>query len=208
MEQIDKKAAILIEAEKLFAEMDFDAVSVRDLAKAANVNIAMISYYFGSKEKLFEELIISRMANSQTTIQSIATDPALSSIDKLMAVVDFYTDRLMNNPNVHRMINRELSSSNRPELRELLISKIETNKTYIGKMLEEGKANGTFREDADMGLVMINLFACIQYIVGSPYYSCKMLDVPTEAQLFDPEFRKRIKTYFKELFSHYLLKNQ
>ncbi len=206
MEITDKKAAILAEAEKLFAQEDFDAVSVRDLAKAANVNIAMISYYFGSKEKLFEELIISRMANSQTTIQAIATDPTMSSIDKVMAVVDFYTDRLMNNPGVHRMINRELSNSSRPQLRDLLLSKITTNKEYLSMMMEEGKKKGEFREDADVGLAMINLFACIQYIVGSSYYSCKMLDVPTEAQLFDKEFRQRIKTYFKDLFSHYLLK--
>ena len=49
-----QERSILIEAEKLFSEQDFDAVSVRDIAKEANVNIAMISYYFGSKEKLFE----------------------------------------------------------------------------------------------------------------------------------------------------------
>ncbi len=41
-------------AEKLFAVNGFDGTSVRDIAQEAGVNVAMISYYFGSKEKLME----------------------------------------------------------------------------------------------------------------------------------------------------------
>ena len=47
---------IFLAAEKLFAEKGFAATSTRDIAKNAGVNVSMISYYFGSKEKLFEEI--------------------------------------------------------------------------------------------------------------------------------------------------------
>jgi AcrR family transcriptional regulator len=48
----------LVEAgTQLFAELGFRAVSVRDLAKKADVNSALINYHFGSKEGLFEEVI-------------------------------------------------------------------------------------------------------------------------------------------------------
>ena len=50
----DKQIEILNVAERLFAEEGFDGTSVRDIAKNANVNVAMISYYFGSKEKLLD----------------------------------------------------------------------------------------------------------------------------------------------------------
>ncbi|WP_431212540.1 TetR family transcriptional regulator [Puia sp. P3] len=53
----DKREHILTSAEKLFAEKGFDGTSVRDIAQLAGVNLAMISYYFGSKEKLLEALI-------------------------------------------------------------------------------------------------------------------------------------------------------
>jgi AcrR family transcriptional regulator len=43
---------ILRVAEQLFAEHGFNGVSVRTLTAAANVNLAGISYYFGSKEGL------------------------------------------------------------------------------------------------------------------------------------------------------------
>jgi AcrR family transcriptional regulator len=47
---------ILKTAERLFAERGFNGVSVRELAAAANVNIASIGYHFSSKEGLLAEV--------------------------------------------------------------------------------------------------------------------------------------------------------
>lgn len=47
---------LLASAERLFAERGFDGVSVRDIAKAAEVNSGLVSYYFGSKKKLLSEV--------------------------------------------------------------------------------------------------------------------------------------------------------
>ena len=59
---------ILFTAEKLFAEKGFYATSTRDIAKSAGVNVSMISYYFGSKEKLFEEIFKVRMKEGDEII--------------------------------------------------------------------------------------------------------------------------------------------
>jgi len=47
---------ILRTAERLFAERGFNGVSVRELAAAAQVNIASIGYHFKSKEGLLSEV--------------------------------------------------------------------------------------------------------------------------------------------------------
>jgi AcrR family transcriptional regulator len=47
---------ILRTAERLFAERGFNGVSVRELAAAAQVNIASIGYHFESKEGLLSEV--------------------------------------------------------------------------------------------------------------------------------------------------------
>src|ERR1044072_7944760 len=47
---------ILRTAERLFAERGFNGVSVRELAAAAQVNIASIGYHFDSKEGLLSEV--------------------------------------------------------------------------------------------------------------------------------------------------------
>lgn len=51
------KARILTEASTLFSEQAFDRVSVRAIAKEANVDPALINHYFGSKEGLFATLV-------------------------------------------------------------------------------------------------------------------------------------------------------
>ncbi|SFT76676.1 transcriptional regulator, TetR family [Pseudovibrio denitrificans] len=47
------RAAILSAAQKHFAASGFDGVGVRDIARDAGVNAALINRYFGSKEQLF-----------------------------------------------------------------------------------------------------------------------------------------------------------
>lgn len=52
--KVPTKEKILSAAEQLLAERGFEAVSLRDITTAADVNVAAVNYHFGSKEKLFE----------------------------------------------------------------------------------------------------------------------------------------------------------
>jgi TetR/AcrR family transcriptional regulator, regulator of cefoperazone and chloramphenicol sensitivity len=56
---------LIYSAGPLFAERPFDAVSTRELAKAAKVNLSAISYHFGSKAGLYETIL-------QTIVQELA----------------------------------------------------------------------------------------------------------------------------------------
>ena len=50
------KSRLLDSAEGLFCERGFKGTSIRDIAASAGCNIASVNYYFGSKEKLYEEV--------------------------------------------------------------------------------------------------------------------------------------------------------
>ena len=52
----DRKAAILLAAEKLFAQSGFHAVSLRQIAAEAGVPVALVGYYYGSKQELFHAI--------------------------------------------------------------------------------------------------------------------------------------------------------
>jgi AcrR family transcriptional regulator len=54
------KARLLNAAERLFAEHGLDAVSVRSIAAAAHVDVALINYHFGSKLGLFKAVFHRR----------------------------------------------------------------------------------------------------------------------------------------------------
>lgn len=46
----DTRSAILDAAERLFAEHGFGATSIREITRAAGVNVAAVHYHFGTKE--------------------------------------------------------------------------------------------------------------------------------------------------------------
>jgi AcrR family transcriptional regulator len=47
---------LLDAAEELFCEKGFEGTSVRDIAASAGCNVAAVNYYFGGKDKLYEEV--------------------------------------------------------------------------------------------------------------------------------------------------------
>ena len=55
------RSRILDVAEDLFGEQGFDRVSIRDITKQAQVNLAAINYHFGSKEDLIAAVFERRV---------------------------------------------------------------------------------------------------------------------------------------------------
>ena len=69
----NKRFEIELAAQRLFALNGFRATSIRDIAKAANVNSSMISYYFRSKEQLLSG-IFKRQGTDSCKLKCIRTN--------------------------------------------------------------------------------------------------------------------------------------
>jgi TetR/AcrR family transcriptional regulator, regulator of cefoperazone and chloramphenicol sensitivity len=69
---------------RLFAHQGFAATSTRELAQAAGVNVAAISYYFGDKAGLYRAVFFEPLGDPQDDIARYS-DPALSLADALHA---------------------------------------------------------------------------------------------------------------------------
>lgn len=52
----DRRLAILLAAEKLFAQHGYHAVTIRQIAIEAEVPLALVGYYYGQKQELFEAI--------------------------------------------------------------------------------------------------------------------------------------------------------
>lgn len=57
---VPARERLLDAGEKLFAEKGFDGTAIRDITAAARCNVAAVSYYFGGKEKLYQEVFQRR----------------------------------------------------------------------------------------------------------------------------------------------------
>src|SRR5678810_1116354 len=97
----DKQVQIMETAEVLFAEKGFNGTSVRDIAEKAHVNLAMISYYFGSKDKLLEALFDYRGEHIKLKLESMVEDKTLGSFEKLDLLIDHYIEKIMNLSLIH-----------------------------------------------------------------------------------------------------------
>ncbi|GKX29700.1 AcrR family transcriptional regulator [Vallitalea longa] len=65
-ERVNQSELILDAAYRCVTEKGYANISLRDIAKEANVALSQLHYYFGSKKKLFQE-IIKRMIKKYTT---------------------------------------------------------------------------------------------------------------------------------------------
>ncbi len=94
-EKEKSKQRILKSATKLFAQKGFDGVGIREICKDADANICMISYFWGSKEGLYQGILddlIQRQTEYVKTFLNLEIEPETLSkkeqINLLYTVLD------------------------------------------------------------------------------------------------------------------------
>ncbi len=150
MEEKDKKTKILEKAEKLFAEYGFTRTSVREIAKAAEVNVAMISYYFGSKDKLLIEIFRHRSDYLKTTVDDLLNNSSISWWTKLDIFIDYYVQKFKNNQCLHQIIMREMNVNANHEVFEYIMQLKKSHYEMIKHFIMQGQECGAFNKDVDI----------------------------------------------------------
>ena len=200
---VDKREHILDIAENLIAEFGYEGTSTRLLAKEAGVNVAMISYYFGSKEKLFEALVERRTSYTREKLTNLVkeeTDPWL----KLNKVIDLYVERILSNPKFHRILCREISLLQRSAMTENLNEILARNTRELIKIVKQGIKEKAFRE-VDPEMTIATLFGTISQISMSGTLKHLMLNrKPTDTCVIDESFKLRLKDHLKDLMRAHL----
>jgi len=204
---MDKRQTILAATMKLFGQKGFEGTSVREIASDAEVNPAMISYYFGSKEKLFENLVEQRASYLKGVFAEVVNNCELSQMEKLYIVIDSYVDRIFTSPQFHHLLQRELSLDRRPQMKEAIAEILLRNFVSVNKMIQDGIESGEFKK-VDAELTIVSIVGTISYLLSSEVMCRKLLK---KNKNFNPsqsrKLRGRVSTYLKELMrSHLLIK--
>lgn len=204
-EKTDKKDHILDVAEKVFAELGYDGASTRLISGEAGVNMAMLNYYFGSKEGVFLAIFERRISTFQTLLLGIGQDESINAWDKLDRYVDSYIDKVVNNNCFHIMLNREISKSKKTELTDKITEIIMRNVVVFQDIINSGIKSGDFSKDADLEMLVATIFGTKNYIINTPHISSKVIGYDVlDAANQDRKLKPRLKTYLKRLLKAYL----
>lgn len=198
----DKRSIIIKTATKLFGERGFEDVSTRDIAKDADVNTALIAYYFKSKEGLFDAIVDERMSIFGDRIFEIKKMD-LSAWQRVIIVFDEYCDKMMSNPDFSRMVYRQMTYLQRAPTTLKILDEICKNRNSIIEIFEEGKLNGEFKADTDYRFLLLTFFSTLSSIVKSPVLAVSILGLESEKELFTKKFIEKLKSFFKDFFFRY-----
>ncbi|MBK9984940.1 MAG: TetR/AcrR family transcriptional regulator [Saprospiraceae bacterium] len=102
---------IRIAARKVFTQKGYGAARTRDIAQEAGINIALLNYYFRSKEKLFEIIMLESMQGFIHSISGVLNDEQTSLQEKIQILVSNYIDMLTIQPNLPLFVLSELRSN-------------------------------------------------------------------------------------------------
>jgi AcrR family transcriptional regulator len=98
-------------ARQVFTQKGFAATRTRDIAEAAGINLALLNYYFRSKEKLFDIVMLENMQKFVMAMKGVFNNEAMSLVEKVTALIDNYISLLLKNPNLPLFILSEIRAN-------------------------------------------------------------------------------------------------
>lgn len=199
----EKQIQILLIAEKLFAENGFEGTSIRTIAKEAEINIAMISYYFGSKEKLLEALIHYRTSDLKIQIENLSVED-LDPIEKIDKLIELYINRIQCNKGIYRILHFEFSSEELEEKMKILNDVRDRNLKSIEAIIHEGQAKGIFRPDINIPLISPTIMGTFFHFSMNKAYFKKLLNLDTD-EAFDNYIQTKFKTHIQQTIKALLI---
>ncbi|WP_010279137.1 TetR/AcrR family transcriptional regulator [Paenibacillus senegalensis] len=178
------KNRILQAAISCFAANGYDQTSVRQICEAAEANLAMVSYYYGSKEQLYYAVLDQwfKDANPGFNLSAEILDPR----EELERFIRTFLHLRNEDPQFNMLLRYELSSqSPRSEfIRKLMSPYLE----HLNQILATGKEKNLFQYES---LELISTFI-LSILVYPAYDSFLLQPISGEPPAWEDEIKQTI----------------
>lgn len=167
---------------ELFADNDYNQVSTRKIAIAANTTPAMIRYYFQNKEGLFHAAMSQYRQPVLDTLKQYATTPSLENLHNIFTI--YYT-MIQENKNLHHIVRRNMISENNPQIKAHII-KEGPQKTFklIKTMLTKLQVQGDIKPEIDPELLTIQILSLCIYPCAFKLLIKQLISTEMDAQFY------------------------
>jgi len=184
----------------VFYKKGFAATRTRDIAEEAGINLALLNYYFRSKAKLFEIIMIETLSGFMKSMVILLNDPKTDLDEKTGSIVSKYIDLITKEPEIPTFIVTEIRSNPGLLLEKLPIKQIIQHSVFI-KQYKEAVEKGDITEPNPLHF-LINLIGLIVF----PFIAKPLIigGIEMKAQEFDnliQERKKLIPVWIKAMMS-------
>ena len=139
----EKQIHILDIAEELIAKKGYEGTSVRDICSKANINVAMIPYYFGSKEKMMSYLYQYRVLKTRETFSEFADTIKDGKPEmQLKEIIKYIVSQLFKYNYFHGFVTQELRHTE--NLKDELLDFYQLFVKKLDEVIKKGVASGVF----------------------------------------------------------------
>lgn len=193
----DIREALLEVAGELFSERGVNEVSLRELARAAGVTPAMVHYYFGDKQGLYEALLERALSRVLARVREIAA----AEREDLGEIADFLrvvVGALSSERWIPSLIIREVIADT-GRFRERFIRDFASQiARIVPGVLGRELAAGRLRRDLDLPLAFVSLLGMIAWPFAARPVLERVLGLDFEAEDFPERFSEHTRRLFLE----------
>lgn len=150
-EDLSVPARLIDAARKFFLSDDYHNVSTRQLADEAKVNVAMIRYYFGNKEGLYEEMI----RQTYRPLLEVLDGDLLTGPRGLGDYLRLYYRTMLEMPEFPRLILKVLALRHGPG-RRFILQLLERGRIRGAQRVEELQDKGAMPADLDPDMLRLS----------------------------------------------------
>ncbi|SDQ48379.1 transcriptional regulator, TetR family [Chryseobacterium soldanellicola] len=187
----EKQIHILDIAEELIAKKGYEGTSVRDICSKANINVAMISYYFGSKEKMMSYLYQYRVLKTRENFSEFADTIKDGKPEMQMKeIIKYIVAQLFKYNYFHGFVTQELRHTE--NLKDELLDFYQLFVKKVDEVIKKGVASGVFTFTPKPEDVLTTIIGSTLFVIRNKnFYE---LYVPSKnEETYEKEAEKKVR---------------
>ncbi len=154
-------------ARVVFYKKGYAATRTRDIAEEAGINLALLNYYFRSKEKLFNIIMLETVTGFRNLLAAVLNDEKSTVEEKVVLITHHYIDFITKEPNIPIFMLSEIRNNSGGLLEKLPIKQMVMNSAFA-KQHQEAVAKGKITEPSPLHF-LINLLSLVVFpFIGQP----------------------------------------
>ncbi len=165
----DTELKIKNAARKVFLEQGYEGAKIRQIADEAGVNLAMVNYYFRSKDLLFKSIYLDTFREFLGRMVIMLNEETPLEV-KIWKIVDRYTDFITENPLLPLFVLSEQRQGGLAFFKELNVKGIVESSFFRKQLLAEAE-KGHIRTVDPLQVIVTILSNVVFPIMAKPIVS-------------------------------------